>query len=70
MDRLQCGRVIQPDPAVVERRARAKSWESCVFRCECGAGFSDTRNPAERRMIMLIPEDNLPEEVRTACREF
>lgn len=59
-----CGRVIQPDPARVERPRRATSWESCYFRCVCGVGFSNAANPAQRSRITRSPEDNVPEQVR------
>jgi hypothetical protein len=60
----RCGSVIQPDPASEGKVRRAKPWKPCYFRCDCGLGFSNAQNPANRRRIMRSPEDNVPEQVR------
>ena len=59
-----CGKMIPPRPRSVERPKRAKSYASCVFRCDCGTGYSNASDPADRRRIMRQPEDNVPREVR------
>jgi hypothetical protein len=44
---------------------RPSSFEDLAFRCErCGIGFSNAKNPAQRRRIYRDPEHNVPAEAR------
>lgn len=63
----ECGVVIQPDLEVLRRLGTpptATSHAQCVYRCLCGAGYSNSRDEAARRLIWERPELNVPKEVR------
>jgi len=57
----ECARAIEPDLRFAGRKAR--SFDTCVYRCECGVGYSNARSAAARRRITSEPAGNVPREV-------
>jgi hypothetical protein len=59
----RCGRTIDPDPALPAKAKGPSSFVSCIYRCECGAGYSNARDPMQRTLIWSSPGRNVPPEV-------
>jgi hypothetical protein len=64
-----CGRTIVPDPAFVESVWSATSYATCVYRCQCGRGYSNAKSAKERTCITDAPERNVPAEVTDGLQE-
>jgi hypothetical protein len=64
-----CGRTIAPDPPFVERVWSATSYARCVYRCQCGCGYSNAAVAARRTCITDKPERNVPGEVAAGLSE-
>jgi hypothetical protein len=63
-----CGFWIEPDTTLAGTRAR--SYETCIYRCEkCAFGYSNARKPQDRRRIAKCPEKNVPGEVGSGLSE-
>jgi len=58
-----CGRMITPEPTFVEKVWNATSYATCVYRCECGRGYSNASTPAARTCITDTPQRNVPTAV-------
>src|SRR5438045_3089093 len=56
-----CGETIVPRRPAGRTRA-ATSYETCLFQCVCGRGYSNSRDPAARTCIWRSPELNVPPE--------
>lgn len=59
----RCGSTIDPDHKLVAHPRRASAYANCIYRCACGAGYSNAANPALRRLVWSTPERNVPAEV-------
>jgi hypothetical protein len=67
-----CGRLIKPDKAVQDRlgkRLTATRREDLVYRCRCGASYSNAAKEEERVLIAASPEENVPKQVRSGLSE-
>lgn len=67
-----CQRLIKPDTALATslgRRLTAATREQCIYRCSCGASYSNARDEARRVMIVASPELNVPSQVRAGLAE-
>jgi hypothetical protein len=64
-----CGAMIGPDLDLLQqlgRRRAAATRADCIYRCDCGASYSNAARPAARVLITASPELNVPEPVRPA----
>jgi hypothetical protein len=59
----RCGAEIPPDATLAQNVRPARCFEDSIYRCSCGAGYSNARDPAARRLIWSAPERNVPAEV-------
>ena len=62
-----CGTTIEPDLAVLERlppKRVAGSRSDCIYRCACGASYSNASRTGARVLITASPELNVPQPVR------
>ena len=67
-----CGATVDPDLDLLRRLGKSRTATSharCLYRCQCGAGYSNNRRPAERTLIWASPELNVPVEVRDRLDE-
>ncbi|MHB8059566.1 MAG: hypothetical protein ACYDHO_01875 [Gaiellaceae bacterium] len=67
-----CQRVIKPNASLVAslgKRLTVHSHDDCIYRCECGASYSNAKAEAKRVMIAARPELNVPKEVRSGLAE-
>ncbi len=67
-----CQSLIKPDKALAAslgRRLTVSKREQCIYRCECGASYSNAMNEADRVMIVASPELNVPRQVRPGLAE-
>jgi hypothetical protein len=64
-----CGEAIDPDPVLADAPVRANGYAACIYRCGCGAGYSNARDAAARRLVWCAPELNVPAEVRVGVLE-
>jgi hypothetical protein len=62
---MQCRRcgVFIPAAPGLELGRRASTFESLVFRCSCGVGYSNAREEEARRLIYSTPKLAVPEAV-------
>jgi hypothetical protein len=58
-----CGRTIEPDPPEVDAVWSATSYARCIYRCQCGRGYSNAAIAANRTCITDRPDRNVPAEV-------
>ncbi len=61
--RCDCGASIPPDPALATHVKAATSYDTCIYRCSCGRGYSNNRIPSQRTCITREPNLNVPAEV-------
>ncbi len=62
-----CGAAITPDVSVLAGRPgrlSASSRADCVYRCSCGAAYSNASREGARVLITARPELNVPADVR------
>jgi hypothetical protein len=62
-----CQRMVKPDASLAAslgKRLTVHSRDDCIYRCECGAAYSNARSEAGRELIVARPELNVPKEVR------
>lgn len=59
-----CGRTIVPRPVGGGRVPAATSYETCLYRCSCGRGYSNAARAESRTCIVRSPELNVPAAVR------
>jgi hypothetical protein len=59
----RCGLTIRPDRDLAAHPRRAFAYANCIYRCDCGAGYSNAASPAHRTLVWSSPERNVPEEV-------
>ena len=67
-----CERVITPNASLAAslgRRLAIASRDDCIYRCECGAAYSNARKEDERELIAASPEANVPKQVREGLVE-
>ena len=67
-----CQRVIKPNASLAAslgRRLAIASHDDCIYRCECGASYSNARKEDERELIAASPEQNVPRQVRPGLVE-
>lgn len=64
-----CGRTIEPDPRFVEKVWGATSYTTCVYRCECGRGYSNAAVASARTCITDAPSRNVPAAVSEGLEE-
>ena len=67
-----CQRVIKPNASLAAslgRRLAIASHDDCIYRCECGASYSNARKEDERELIAASPEQNVPKQVRAGLVE-
>lgn len=58
-----CGRTIAPDPPEVDAVWSATSYARCIYRCQCGRGYSNAAIAANRTCITDRPVRNVPDQV-------
>ena len=59
-----CGLTITPRDRPPGSAPAASSYETCLYQCECGRGYSNSSDPRKRTCIVKSPELNAPHEVR------
>ncbi len=57
-----CGQMIMPDLSLPPKRTLL--WAKCIFRCECGGSYSNSKEPQKRIWIWREPASNVPPNVR------
>lgn len=53
-----------PRPDNGPRPTVATSYETCLYQCSCGRGYSNAARPESRTCIVRLPELNVPAAVR------
>jgi hypothetical protein len=67
-----CQGLIKPDSALAAslgRRLTVSSRDDCIYRCACGASYTNAKNEADRVLITAGPEQNVPKQVRPGLVE-
>jgi hypothetical protein len=67
MDCRLCGEVIEPDSNVLlrlGRRRTAAKREDCIYRCTCGASYSNAVSSGARVLMSASPKLNVPQPVQ------